>query len=71
MKYKVHIEETLAKDVYVEAGTRQDAHNFVQDKIDNEGIILSADDFTGSRTIEVYTATPFEIFGKSFVKSNL
>ena len=68
MKYKVHIEETLAKDVYVEAETRQDAYNVVQDKIDNEEIILTADDYAGCRFIEVYLATQLEAKEKKFVQ---
>ena len=53
MKFKVHIEEILSKDVIVEAETRQDARAMIEAKIDNEEIILSADDFTGCRIIEV------------------
>lgn len=68
MKYKVHIEETLAKEVYVEAETRQDAHNYVQDKMDQEEIVLTADDYTGCRFVEVYPATPVECQVFDFVK---
>lgn len=53
MKFKVHIEETLSKDVIVDAETRQDARAMIQEKIENEEIVLSADDFTGCRIIEV------------------
>lgn len=53
MKFKVHIEETLSKDVIVDAETRQDARAMIEEKIKNEEIVLSADDFTGCRIIEV------------------
>lgn len=53
MKYKVHIEETLSKDIIVEADTRQDARIIIEEKIKNEEIILSADDFTGCRLIDI------------------
>lgn len=66
MKYKVHIEEILAKDIFVEAETRQDAYNYVQDKINKEEIILSADDFTGCRFVDVFTATPVECRKRDF-----
>ena len=68
MKYKVHIEETLAKDVYVEAKTRQDAYNYVQDKMDQEEIVLTADDYTGCRFVEVYPASPLESKEKKFIQ---
>lgn len=58
MKYKVHIEEILAKDIFVEAETHQDAYNYVQDKINNEEIILAADDFTGCRFVDVLPQRP-------------
>lgn len=53
MKFKVHIEETLSKDVIVDAETRQDARAMIEEKIENEEIVLSADDLTGCRIIEV------------------
>lgn len=53
MKYKVHIEEILSKDVIMEAETSQDARAMIEEKISNEEIVLSADDFTGCRIIEV------------------
>ena len=53
MKYKVHIEETLSKDVIVDAETRQDARTMIEEKIENGEIVLTADDFTGCRMIEV------------------
>lgn len=53
MKFKVHIEETLSKDVIVDAETRQDARAMIEEKIKNEEIVLSAADFTGCRIIEV------------------
>ena len=53
MKFKVHIEETLSKDFIVDAETRQDARAMIEEKIENEEIVLSADDFTGCRIIEV------------------
>lgn len=53
MKFKVHIEETLSKEVIVEAETGQDARAMIEERISNEGIVLSADDFTGCRIIEV------------------
>lgn len=45
MKFKVHIEETLSKDVIVDAETRQDARAMIEEKIENEEIVLSADGF--------------------------
>lgn len=53
MKFKVHIEEILSKDVVEEAETRQDARIMIEEKINNGEIILSSDDFTGCRIIEV------------------
>ena len=53
MKFKVHIEETLSKDIIVEVETRQDARAMVEERVNNEDIVLSADDFSGCRTIEV------------------
>lgn len=52
MKFKVHIEETLSKDIIVEAETRQDARAMVEERVNNEDIVLSADDFSGCRMIE-------------------
>lgn len=68
MKYKVHIEETLAKDIYVEAETLQDAEAYVQDKMDLEEIVLTADDYTGCRFVEVYPATPLDSKEKKFIQ---
>ena len=53
MKFKVHIEETLSKDVIVHAQSSHDARAMIEDKIENEEIVLSADDFSGCRIIEV------------------
>lgn len=53
MKFKVHIEETLSKDIIVEAETRQDARAMIEERVNNEDIVLSADDFSGCRMIEV------------------
>lgn len=53
MKYKVHIEETLSKDIIVDAETRLDARTMIEEKIENGEIVLTADDFTGWRMIEV------------------
>lgn len=53
MKYKVHIEETLSKDIIVDAETRLDARTMIEEKIENGEIVLTADDFTGCRMIEV------------------
>ena len=53
MKFKVHIEETLSKDIIVEAETRQDARAMVEERVNNDDIVLSADDFSGCRMIEV------------------
>ena len=55
MKFKVHIEETLSKDVIVDAETRQDARAMIEEKIENEEIVLSADDFTGCRKMNIKT----------------
>lgn len=35
MKYKVHIEETLSKDIIVDAETRLDARTMIEEKIEN------------------------------------
>lgn len=53
MRFKVHIEETLSKDIIVEAETRQDARAMIEERISNEDIALTADDFSGCRMIEV------------------
>lgn len=53
MKFKVHIEETLSKDIIVEAETRQDARAMIEERVNNEDIVLSADDFSGCRMIEI------------------
>ena len=53
MKFKVHIEETLSKDIIVEAETRQDARAMIEERISNEDIVLTADDYSGCRMIEV------------------
>ncbi len=53
MRFKVHIEETLSKDITVEAETRQDARAMVEERISNEDIVLTADDYSGCRMIEV------------------
>lgn len=53
MKFKVHIEETLSKDIIVDAETRLDARIMIKTKIENGEIVLSSDDFTGCRMIEV------------------
>lgn len=53
MKFKVHIEETLSKDIIVDAETSLDARIMINTKIENGEIVLSSDDFTGCRMIEV------------------
>lgn len=53
MKYRVHIEETLAKDVVIEATSYKDAQNVAHAMLDNEEIVLTADDYTGERFVEV------------------
>lgn len=53
MKYNVHIEETLSKDIIVEAETSLDARSMIEKSIKNGEIILSADDFSGCRIIQV------------------
>lgn len=53
MKYKVHIEETLAKDVIIEAASYKDALNVTHAMLDNEEIVLTTDDYTGERFVEV------------------
>jgi hypothetical protein len=52
MKYNVHIEEMLEKDVLVEAETSTDACSIVEEKISNGEIVLSADDFSGWRFVK-------------------
>lgn len=51
MKYKVHIEEVLIRDAVVEAATEKEAETIVKRKLDNEEIILTADDYTGERFV--------------------
>ena len=51
MKYKVHIEETLERDVFIEADTSADACHIVNEKIADGEIILTADDFSGFRLV--------------------
>lgn len=43
----------LSKDIIVEAGTRQDARAMIEERISNEDIVLTADDYSGCRMIEV------------------
>lgn len=52
MKYKVHIEEILSKDLTVEAETREAAYAITERLIEEEKVVLSADDYA-NRTIEV------------------
>ena len=52
MKYNVHIEEILEKDVIVEAENSTDACSMVNEKIANGEIVLSADDFSGWRFVK-------------------
>lgn len=52
MKYKVHIEEILSKDLTVEAETREAARAIAERLIEEEKVVLSADDYA-ERIIEV------------------
>lgn len=52
MKYKVHIEEILSKDLTVEAETREVARAIAERLIEEEKVVLSADDYA-ERIIEV------------------
>lgn len=54
MKYKVEIKETLVREVEIEAESRADAEQKIEDKWKNEEIVLSADDFSFVN----YTASP-------------
>ena len=47
MKYKIRIEETLSKDVIVEAESPEEATLFVKQNYDDGEIVLTADDFVG------------------------
>ncbi len=47
MKYKVEITEYLQKTIEVDAKDENEAYSKVKQMYDNEGIVLSADDFTG------------------------
>lgn len=51
-KYLVSIVETLEKQVEVEAEDQYQAYEIANEKVNNEEIVLDADDFTG-RDIEV------------------
>ena len=52
MKFNVHIEETLAKDIIVEADSSFEANSIIRERINNGEIVLTADDFTGCRIIQ-------------------
>ena len=54
MKYKVEIKETLVREVEIEAESKADAEQKIEDKWKNEEIVLSADDFSFVN----YTASP-------------
>ena len=54
MKYKVEIKETLVREVEIEAESRADAEQKIEDKWKNEEIVLSSDDFSFVN----YTASP-------------
>lgn len=47
MKYKIKVIETLSKVVEVEADDMDSAYDKVEDMVNCEEIILSADDFEG------------------------
>ena len=47
MNYKFKIIETLSKIVEVEADDRDSAYNKVEEMINTEEIVLTADDFDG------------------------
>lgn len=48
-KYRVHIKETLAKTVEIEAESLIDAMNKVEKKWVDSEIVLTADDFYGAK----------------------
>lgn len=52
MKFNVHIEETLAKDIIVEADSSFEANSIIRERINNGEIVLTSDDFTGCRIIQ-------------------
>ena len=47
MKYRIKIIETLSKVVEVEAEDKDDAFEKVEDMVNCEDIVLTADDFEG------------------------
>lgn len=51
MRYKVIIEETLHKEVAIDAENSNDAVRIAQGLYRNGDIVLSADDFIGEPTI--------------------
>lgn len=53
MRYKVLVEETLSRYMFVEAESSMDAQIMVQEKIDNEEVVLGEDDYDGCRIIDV------------------
>lgn len=57
MKYKFKIIETLSKIVEVEADDRDSAYDKVEEMINTEEVVLTADDFEGR---EIYPANDKE-----------
>lgn len=51
-KYAIEIKELLSRTVVVEANTLTDAINIVQEVYDNGDIILGAEDFGGTESID-------------------
>ena len=53
MKFIVRIEEVLVKEIAVEADTRIAARKNILEALANEEIVLSAEDYSGYRQINV------------------
>lgn len=64
MKYAVKIEETLSRSYIVEADSWEEARDKVEEVYDNEGIILTAEDFDDKD----FTTT--ETFGADAINEN-
>lgn len=55
MKYKFKIIETLSRIVEVEADDRDSAYDKVEEMINTEEVVLTADDFEGREIYPVET----------------
>lgn len=59
MRYTVSIKEVLSKDIIIDANTREEARAIIEEKLRNEEIVLSAEDYSG-RIIKVTLYTNAE-----------